>query len=88
MTVSRRLLDKLAAARDALSHSHPGASEEEILEVGLDLILQRHAKRRGIGAKPRAKAPKQPAATPAETAPALEAEPLRARRGVAGRLEA
>ncbi len=29
MTVSRRLLDKLAAARDALSHSHPGASEEE-----------------------------------------------------------
>jgi hypothetical protein len=53
MTVSRRLLDKLAQARDALSHSHPGASEETILEVGLDLILQRHAKRRGIGAKPR-----------------------------------
>jgi hypothetical protein len=39
VTVSRRLLDKLAAARDALSHSHPGASEEEILEIGLDLIL-------------------------------------------------
>ena len=53
MTVSRRLLDKLAQARDALSHSHPGASEEAILELGLDLILQRHAKRRGIGAKPR-----------------------------------
>ncbi|HEX9287766.1 MAG TPA: HNH endonuclease signature motif containing protein [Thermoanaerobaculia bacterium] len=52
VTVSRRLLDKLAAARDALSHSHPGASEETILEVGLDLILERHAKRRGIGAKP------------------------------------
>jgi hypothetical protein len=56
MTVSRRLLDKLAAARDALSHSHPNASEEEILELGLDLIIQRHAKRRGLGAKPR-KAP-------------------------------
>ncbi len=52
MTVSRRLLDKLAAARDALSHSNPGASEEEILEVGLDLILQRHAKRRGLVEKP------------------------------------
>jgi hypothetical protein len=38
VTVSRRLLDKLAAARDALSHSHPGASEETLLEVGLDLI--------------------------------------------------
>ncbi len=64
VTVSRRLLAKLSAARDALSHSHPGASEETIIEVGLDLILQRHARRRGIGAKPRAKAPEQPAATP------------------------
>jgi hypothetical protein len=53
MTVSRRLLDKLAAARDALTHSHPGASEETILELGLDLIIDRHRKRRGIGAKPR-----------------------------------
>ena len=54
MTVPRRLLEKLEAARDALSHSHPGASRDEILEVGLDLILERWAKRRGIGAKPRA----------------------------------
>jgi hypothetical protein len=61
MTVSRRLLEKLAAARDALSHSHPGASEETILEVGLDLIIQRHAKRRGIGARPRATTPKEKA---------------------------
>jgi hypothetical protein len=53
LTVSRRLLEKLAAARDVLSHSHPGASEDEILELGLDLIIARHAKRRGIGAKPR-----------------------------------
>jgi 5-methylcytosine-specific restriction endonuclease McrA len=57
--VSRRLLEKLAAARDALSHSHPSASEEVILEVGLDLILQRFAKRRGIGAKPRAASSKK-----------------------------
>ena len=54
VTVSRRFSAKLSAARDALSHSHPGASEETTLEVGLDLILQRYAKRRGIGAKPRA----------------------------------
>jgi hypothetical protein len=57
MTVSRRLLNKLATARDALSHSHPGASEEAILELGLDLIIDRHRKRRGVGAKPRAKTP-------------------------------
>jgi hypothetical protein len=34
VTVSRRLLAKLDAARDALSHSHPGATTESILEAG------------------------------------------------------
>jgi hypothetical protein len=51
-TVSRRFLKKLEAARDALSHSNPGADTEEILEAGLDLLLDRHAKRRGIVTKP------------------------------------
>jgi 5-methylcytosine-specific restriction endonuclease McrA len=69
MTVSRRLLDKLAAARDALSHSHPGASEETILEVGLDLILERQAKRRGLVKNPRKKVP-TPTPTPTATATA------------------
>jgi hypothetical protein len=55
MTVSRRLLAKLAAARDALSHSHPGASEEEILEVGLDLILQRQGRARGCATRARSR---------------------------------
>ncbi len=32
LTVSRGLLQKLATARDALSHSHPGASDDVILE--------------------------------------------------------
>ena len=59
VTVPRGLLDKLAAARDALSHSHAGASDDEILELGLDLIIERHRKRRGIGATPRARAAKQ-----------------------------
>jgi hypothetical protein len=52
VTVSRRLLAKLDAARDALSHSHPGATTESILEAGLDLLLARHRKRRGVGANP------------------------------------
>jgi hypothetical protein len=47
VTVSRQFLDKLAAARDALSHSRPGASDEEILAAGLDLLLARDAKRKG-----------------------------------------
>jgi len=58
VTVSRRFLQKLEAARAALSHSHPGASAQEILEAGLDLLLERHAKRRGLVPKPRREPPR------------------------------
>jgi hypothetical protein len=37
----------------ALSHSHPGAGVEAVLEVGLDLVLARQAKRRALTEKPR-----------------------------------
>ena len=63
VTVSRQLLDKLEQARAALSHSHPRASEQEILELGLDLILERHAKRRGLVKKPRNPEPMPPPST-------------------------
>jgi hypothetical protein len=53
ITVSRAFLRKLVAARDALSHSHPGASEQEILETGLDLLLERSARRKGLVKTPR-----------------------------------
>jgi hypothetical protein len=46
VTVSKRFTEKLEAARDALSH--PGADVETILEAGLDLLLERAAKRRGL----------------------------------------
>lgn len=58
VTVSRHLLDKLARARNALSHSNPGASDDEILQLGLDLLLERQAKRRGLVKKPRKAAPR------------------------------
>jgi 5-methylcytosine-specific restriction endonuclease McrA len=64
VTVSKRFLVKLQAARDALSHSHPGADEEAILEAGLDLLLERAAKRKGLVKRPR-KA--EDAATPDES---------------------
>ena len=57
LTVSRRFLEKLDAAQAALSHSHPGASAEEILEAGLDLVLAQQAKRKGLVEKPRKVAP-------------------------------
>jgi hypothetical protein len=53
VTVSRRFLEKMEAARVALSHLRPGASTEHVLEAGLDLVLQRHAKRKGLVEKPR-----------------------------------
>src|SRR5512133_662635 len=53
VTVSRRFLEKLEAAKDALGHACPGGSAAEILERGLDLVLAQHAKRRGLVEKPR-----------------------------------
>jgi hypothetical protein len=53
VTVSKRFMEKVEAARDALSHSHPGADVETILEAGLDLLLERSAKRRGLVKEPR-----------------------------------
>ncbi len=66
VTVSRRFLAKLEEARSALSHSHPGAGAEEILEAGLDLILAAQARRKGMVARPQRKArPSGPAHIPA-----------------------
>jgi len=53
VTLSKRFLEKLDAARYALSHSHPGADAEAILEAGLDLVIERAAKRNGICARPK-----------------------------------
>jgi hypothetical protein len=57
--VSMEFFKKLERARAALAHKHPRASTEAILSEGLDLLLQGHAKRKGLVAKPRktAKAP-------------------------------
>jgi hypothetical protein len=63
VTVSKGFLAKVEAARSALSHSHPGASMEEVLEAGLDLILARETRKRTLVARPRPAPPV--AATPA-----------------------
>ena len=59
ITVSRRFLEKLQAARAALSHSRPSASAEEILEEGLDLVLKRDAQRKGLVQNPRKEDPRK-----------------------------
>jgi hypothetical protein len=57
LTISRDALAKLEAARDALSHSRPGASLGEIVEAALDLLLEQDAKRKGLVSKPRKEPP-------------------------------
>jgi hypothetical protein len=63
VTVSKQFLAKLAAARDALSHGHPGANVEAVLEAGLDLLLAARDRKRGLVKKPRT-APPAPSARP------------------------
>jgi hypothetical protein len=66
LTVSKRFLAKLAAAADALAHTRPGATEEELLEAGLDFLLARAAKRHGLVERPRdTREPANPAHVPA-----------------------
>jgi 5-methylcytosine-specific restriction endonuclease McrA len=50
--VPRRLLEKIAAARDALSHSRPDATTDEILEAALDLLLAKASKAKGLVDRP------------------------------------
>ena len=64
MTVSRRFLEKLAAARDALSHSVPDAKTKAVLEAALDLLLAAQDKKRGLVKKPRT--------APASSSPSAE----------------
>jgi hypothetical protein len=63
VTVSKEFLAKLAAARDALSHSHPRATTETVLGAALDLLLAAHDKRKGLVKKPRS-APPRPSNNP------------------------
>jgi len=77
VTVSRRFLEKLEAAKEALSHARPCADAEAILEAALDLILAQQAKRRA-----QAKKPRKPKATAASAAEAADIVPTEVRRTV------
>jgi 5-methylcytosine-specific restriction endonuclease McrA len=66
VTVSRRLLEKLDAAKDALAHACPDATAADVFERGLDLVLAQHAKRKGLVEKPR----KEPRPSSTDAVPA------------------
>jgi 5-methylcytosine-specific restriction endonuclease McrA len=52
ITVSRQFMETLEQTRDALSHSHPGASTEEILMACMQLMLANKAKQHGLVERP------------------------------------
>jgi hypothetical protein len=54
VTVSTRLLEKIDAARDGLSHVLPNATTEQVLEAAIDLLLEKQARARGLVKRPRA----------------------------------
>jgi len=54
VTVTARFLDKVAAARDGLSHALPDATMEQVLEAALDLLLERQARAKALVRRPRA----------------------------------
>ncbi len=73
LTVPRRLLDKLARARDGLSHALPGASTAQVLEVALDLLLEKQSRSRSLVKRPRArKAEAPPPANPRQVPAEVE----------------
>jgi len=76
LTVSPAFLEKLEEARLALSHSLPGATVEDVLSAGLDLILDRDRKRKGLVANPR------PAPAEASAEPGARYVPAAVRREV------
>ncbi len=78
VTVTRLFLKKVDAARDGLSHAIPGATMEQVLEAGLDLLLEKQARRRAQVKRPRKTAP-EPAASAEEAA--TPTEPLHRRQG-------
>ena len=65
--VGKRVVQKLEAAREGLSHSTRGATMEQVLEAALDLLLKKQARARGQVKKPRSVA--------ATTAPSVTAPP-------------
>jgi hypothetical protein len=52
VTVSRQFMETLEQTKEALSHSHPGATTEEILMACMQLMLAKKAKQRGLVERP------------------------------------
>jgi hypothetical protein len=66
LTVGCGFHARLEEARDALSHAHPNASDGDILELALEALLERAAKRKGLGTR----RPKTPRPAKREHVPA------------------
>jgi hypothetical protein len=66
VTVDGGFHARLEEARNALSHAHPSASDGDILELALEALIERAAKRKGL----RTRRPKTPRPSKREHVPA------------------
>ncbi len=82
VTVSKRLLAKLEAARDGLSHAIPGASTEQVLEAALDALLAKQSARKGLVKRPRSPAANEASDSDAVTHRGRDHIPARVKREV------
>jgi hypothetical protein len=69
VTVSRQFLAMLDAARDGLSHALPDATAEQVLQAGLEALLEKQAKARGQVTRPRVTVEPAPVAAQAPVDP-------------------
>jgi len=81
LTVTAGFLERVAKARTGLSHALPGATTEQVLEAALAALLEKQARRKGLGKRAvRAASPAPPPASiaslPAPSVP-LAASPPR-----------
>jgi len=73
LTVTAGFLERVAKARTGLSHALPAATTEQVLEAALEALLEKQARRKGLG---------KSAVRAAQEAPPLASRPLPA-EGVA-----
>jgi hypothetical protein len=87
LTVTAGFLERVAAARTGLSHALPGATTEQVLEAALAALLEKQARRKGLG-KRAAQAPSSPfPPAPARSTSPLTLAPIPERPDVPAALE-
>jgi len=75
LTVTAGFLERVAKARTGLSHALPGAATEQVLEAALVALLEKQARRKGLGMRAVRAATSGAGANPASPPPSIATLP-------------